>query len=141
MVVGRRSNADDGDVIGVRCQGDEILGIGGEHRASGFRQCNDERIHRRAATSESTQGCASTRHRFGEELHHIASLQEPVLECVSPGMARETLHKDDRRYLGRPELLIPQREYHGEGLMGSLGKSADPARIEEELIHEFAALL
>ncbi len=59
-----RSHADDGYGLGMRCEGGEVVRIGGQYSASRFGMRHDQRVDRGAAPSTSPQQGSTSRERL-----------------------------------------------------------------------------
>jgi len=102
------SDADDVDVLRVRRQCFEIVGICRYHRSARFSRGDHERIDSGAASRKPPKKRGAPGERFGDGRRDIASLEELVLDGVATRVALKTLDEHDGRNKRWPQSGLAQ---------------------------------
>ena len=130
--VPRRSDALDGDSLGVGCERLQVTRIGRQNRSAGLGHRDDQRVDRRATSCACAKQGRSSRKALWDPIDHVAGLEQSVFVRVSPGMPSKALDKDDGRNRGRPQALLQEGKNERRRRAGSLGEATDGSRIQNE---------
>lgn len=108
----------------------EVLGVRRDDGPAWFGRGDNDRVDRRATTSQPAQKGSATGERFRDGRRDVTGLEKLVLESVAPSMTLETLDEDDGRHPWGPKARLAEGPNQSQGLFGTFGKTGNPARVE-----------